>query len=158
MSYDSLRLERQLCISIARASRALTAAYRPYLNTIGLTYSQYSVMLVLWEHGQSSVGEIGQLLGLDSGTLSPMIRRLETAGLVKRHRSSSDERIVEVIPTEEGLALQEPAVAIQAEIALSTGLTPDRLVELREELEGVVDSANRARLAGPSRSFKNQPG
>lgn len=112
-----LQLDNQLCFLFHRISRELTAAYRPLLADLGLTYPQYLVMLVLWERDGLGVGELGERLCLDSGTLSPLLRRLADAGLVTRQREAADERRVTIHLTDEGRALREQAVAIPAELA-----------------------------------------
>jgi MarR family transcriptional regulator, organic hydroperoxide resistance regulator len=129
-----LRLDQQLCFAAYAASRALTGRYRAGLDELGLTYSQYLVMMVLWEHGPVTMGFLGRELHLDSGTLSPLLRRLEALGRLTRHRRPADERTVEVAPTAEGMALEERAARVQARVARDTGLTPDGLARLRDEL------------------------
>src|SRR4051812_37835998 len=109
-STDWLRLDQQICFSLNAASRAFGGVYRVLLKDLGLTYPQYLVMLLLWEHGDLPVKKLGEHLRLDSGTLSPLLKRLETAGLVQRERSARDERSVEVRLTEEGAALRDKAV------------------------------------------------
>ncbi|MDF2959362.1 MAG: hypothetical protein K0S39_1097 [Paenibacillus sp.] len=109
---ELLKLENQLCFSIYACSREITNLYRPFLNGLGITYPQYLVLMVLWEKQHCSVKEIGELLYLDSGTLTPMLKRMEDSGLVTRQRSKSDERIVVVQLTEEGQRLKEKAVCI----------------------------------------------
>src|SRR5919197_888092 len=106
---DWLRLDQQICFSLNAASRAFGGIYRVILKDLGLTYPQYLVMLLLWEHGELPVKKLGEHLRLDSGTLSPLLKRLEAAGLVRRERSARDERSVEVRLTEEGVALREQA-------------------------------------------------
>ena len=128
------RLNRQLCFAMYSASRAATAAYRPMLDELGLTYPQYLVMLVLWEDEPRSVRELGEELGLDSGTLSPLLKRLETLGLVERRRSAEDERRVEVFLTDAGTALSTRASAIPQRLADAAGLSPAELEQLRETL------------------------
>ncbi len=117
MSLPQLRLDNQLCFLFHRISRELTAAYRPLLADLGLTYPQYLVMLVLWEDDGLAVGEIGERLALDSGTLSPLLRRLEAAGLVHRVRDRSDERRVTVHLTPAGRDLEARAADVPAELA-----------------------------------------
>ena len=102
----SLHLEDQLCFALYSASRAVTAAYAPLLEPLGLTYPQYLVMLVLWEGDASSVKAIGEQLELDSGTLTPLLKRLEAQGLVRRARSTEDERVVEIFLTTDGTVLE----------------------------------------------------
>ena len=115
------RLDEQLCFALYSASRAVTAAYRPLLEELGLTYPQYLVLLVLWEDEPCTVGHLGERLHLDSGTLSPLLKRLESAGLVRRQRSAADERRVDVTLTPEGRALEERAACV-----------PDRLLGTNE--------------------------
>jgi DNA-binding MarR family transcriptional regulator len=117
MSPPQLRLDNQLCFLFHRIGRELNAAYRPLLADLGLTYSQYLVMLVLWERDGLGVGELGDRLDLDSGTLSPLLRRLERAGLVRRERATSDERRVTIHLTGRGRDLQERATGIPEAIA-----------------------------------------
>ena len=108
---DALALDQQLCFALYSASRAVTRLYRPLLEALGLTYPQYLVMLVLWERGTVTVKELGQALDLDSGTLSPLLKRLEANGVVARVRSAADERSVLIAPTEAGAALREQATS-----------------------------------------------
>jgi MarR family transcriptional regulator, organic hydroperoxide resistance regulator len=117
MSLPQLRLDNQLCFLFHRITRELNAAYRPLLADLGLTYPQYLVMLVLWERDGLGVGELGDRLDLDSGTLSPLLRRLEHAGLVRRERPTSDERRVKISLTDRGRDLQERAAGIPEAIA-----------------------------------------
>jgi MarR family transcriptional regulator, organic hydroperoxide resistance regulator len=117
VSLPQLRLDNQLCFLFHRISRELDAAYRPLLAALGLTYSQYLVMLCLWERDGLGVGDLGDRLDLDSGTLSPLLRRLERAGLVQRRRATDDERRVTIHLTLGGRDLQERAAGIPAAIA-----------------------------------------
>ncbi|MYR44064.1 MarR family transcriptional regulator [Streptomyces sp. SID5910] len=132
---DWLRLDQQICFSLNAASRAFGGVYRVLLKELGLTYPQYLVMLVLWEHGELPVKKLGEHLRLDSGTLSPLLKRLETAGLVHRERSAQDERSVTVRPTEEGLALREQAAEVPRRIATATGLNLKEIQDLRARLD-----------------------
>ncbi|MDJ0464008.1 MarR family transcriptional regulator [Streptomyces sp. H27-C3] len=131
---DFLRLDHQICFSLHAASRAFNSVYRSALKDLGLTYPQYLVMLVLWEHGELPVKKIGERLRLDSGTLSPLLKRLETAGHVERRRSVDDERSVTARPTGAGAALRDRALAVPRAIADSTGLSLDEIVDLRDRL------------------------
>lgn len=131
---DPLALDNQLCFSLYTASRALTGLYRELLGDLGLTYPQYLVMLVLWERGTLTVKELSRALHLDSGTLSPLLRRLETAGLLDRERSTSDERVVRVTATAEGLALRDRATGIPGDLVCATDLTPAAARDLRDAL------------------------
>src|SRR6516225_2883936 len=107
-----LTLDRQLCFALYSASRAMTAAYRPILTELNLTYPQYLVLLVLWEEGRITVGRLGERLELDSGTLSPLLKRLEANGFVRRERSLQDERQVEVTLTPAGRKLESKVQCI----------------------------------------------
>lgn len=128
------RLNRQVCFALYSASKAATAVYRPLLDELGLTYPQYLVMLVLWEDQPRGVRELGEELGLDSGTLSPLLKRLEALGLVERKRSAEDERRVEVFLTDSGTALSARATAIPQRLADAAGLSAAELDQLRETL------------------------
>ncbi|MEU0395392.1 MarR family transcriptional regulator [Streptomyces sp. NPDC006208] len=141
---DFLRLDRQICFSLHAATRAFNGVYRAALKDLGLTYPQYLVMLVLWEHGELPVKRLGEHLRLDSGTLSPLLKRLEAAGYVARRRSEEDERSVTARPTAAGTALRERALGVPRRIAEATGLSLDRIRALREELDtltATLDSA-----------------
>ena len=117
MGLPQLQLDNQLCFLFHRISRELTAAYRPLLADLGLTYPQYLVMLVLWEDDGLGVGEIGERLALDSGTLSPLLRRLESGGLVHRVRDAVDERRVTIHLTPQGRELEQQAADVPAALA-----------------------------------------
>lgn len=140
--YRALELDNQICFALYSASRAIVRAYTPLLADLGLTYPQYLVMLVLWERPADSVGvsELGQQLHLDSGTLTPLLKRLEGLGHVTRRRHDTDERRVVIALTPSGLALRERAVDIPAEIGRRTGLAIGRLVDLRDELNRMVSA------------------
>ncbi|MER5350957.1 MarR family transcriptional regulator [Kitasatospora sp. NPDC002551] len=135
---DLLRLDRQICFSLNAASRAFGGVYRVLLKDLGLTYPQYLVMLVLWEHGDLPVKRIGEYLRLDSGTLSPLLKRLEAAGLVRRERSPEDERSVTVSLTGEGAALRERAGRVPRRLLAATGLPVEELSALRALLDQVT--------------------
>jgi len=112
VNHEQLLLENQICFLVYKLNRAIGAAYRPLLDNLGLTYPQYLVMLVLWEHGSLPVGEICRRLDLDTGTVSPLIKRMETSGLLMRERQASDERTVIVKLTGDGKALKKKALPI----------------------------------------------
>ncbi|WP_310727504.1 MarR family transcriptional regulator [Streptomyces sp. N2A] len=128
---ELLRLDHQVCFSLHAASRAFGGVYRDALKDLGLTYPQYLVMLVLWEHGAQPVKAIGERLRLDSGTLSPLLKRLEAAGLVRRERSTEDERSVTVHLTPAGDQLRAAALPVPRRILAATGLTLEELRTLR---------------------------
>jgi DNA-binding MarR family transcriptional regulator len=130
-----LRLDRQICFSLHAASRAFNGVYRVVLKDLGLTYPQYLVMLVLWEEGELPVKKLGEHLRLDSGTLSPLLKRLEAAGLVVRERSARDERSVVVRPTREGAELRERAELVPRRIVAATDLDVEEIRDLRDRLD-----------------------
>ncbi|MEU6549605.1 MarR family transcriptional regulator [Streptomyces sp. NPDC046915] len=145
---DWLHLDRQICFSLHAASRAFNGVYRVVLKDLGVTYPQYLVMLVLWEHGDLPVKKLGEHLRLDSGTLSPLVKRLETAGLVRRERSARDERSVEVRLTGEGAALRERAFQVPRRIAEATGFDLAEISELRTRLDRLTTALDAAALDG----------
>ena len=131
-------LSKQVCFALYAASRAVTARYRPILDRYGLTYPQYVALLVLWERGEATVKDLGAALMLDSGTLSPLLKRLEAAGLVTRARDIGDERSVVVSLTEAGAALKERAAGVPAELARATGMSPAELASMRDTLAALT--------------------
>lgn len=131
-------LHRQVCFSLYSASRAATAVYRPLLDQLGLTYPQYLVLRVLWDGDGVSVRDLGRSLELDSGTLSPLLKRLEAAGLVARRRSCADERRVDIHLTENGRALQAKALDLPQRVAEAAGMEPKELQALQETLAKVT--------------------
>jgi len=131
---DILRLDQQLCFALHAAARAYDGVYRRLLADTGLTYPQYLVMLVLWERGETPVKTLGEFLRLDSGTLSPLLKRMESAGLVLRERSAQDERSVRVRLTSDGRALKHRARTTPLRAVRATGLTVDELIDLRTRL------------------------
>jgi len=132
---DLLRLEDQLCFALYAASRAMTAVYAPLLGELGLTYPQYLVLLVLWDRDGERVSSIGERLQLDSATLTPLLKRLEAAGLVERRRSTVDERVVEVFLTAAGKRLKRRAADVPRCLLEKTGLSLAELAELRTTLQ-----------------------
>ena len=132
---EALRLDRQLCFALYGAANRVTRLYRPLLDALGLTYPQYLAMLVLWEASPRTVGTLGEALDLDSSTLTPLLKRLETAGLIDRRRDPGDERRVIIALTEKGLALREQAQAVPGKILCQLDLTLDDLGTLRERLK-----------------------
>ncbi|MFE0380332.1 MarR family winged helix-turn-helix transcriptional regulator [Streptomyces inhibens] len=141
---ELLRLDHQVCFSLHAASRAFGSVYRDALKDLGLTYPQYLVMLVLWEHGSQPVKAIGEQLRLDSGTLSPLLKRLEAAGLVRRERSTEDERSVTIHLTADGDDLREQALPVPRRMLAATGLTIDELRTLRGLLGRVTSALDEA--------------
>lgn len=137
---NELALDRQVCFALYSASRATTAVYRPMLERLGVTYPQYLVLLVLWEKDGRGVREICVELDLDTGTLSPLLKRLEGLGLIERRRLTTDERRVEIHLTEAGKALRSEAVDIPRQLAGKTGMTTKDLEHLRDALVTLTDA------------------
>lgn len=139
---DPLALDNQLCFALYAANRAVTARYRPLLAELELTYPQYLVMLVLWEAERDgvalSVRDIGHRLRLDSGTLTPLLKRLVSAGLVVKARSAEDERVVAISLTAAGRTLRGRAESIPPALLCSTGIAPDQLFDLRDQLRALL--------------------
>lgn len=131
--------EQQICFALYSASRSITARYRDLLAPLGITYPQYLVMLILWEKGTSTVSEIGDRLELESGTLSPLLRRLEAQGLVSRSRSATDERVVEISLTPEGDDLRAHAGPIGDAICAATAMPLDELVDLQAQVLALAE-------------------
>ena len=137
MSKNQLCLDEQLCFPIYAASNLIVKAYRPFLTPLGLTYPQYLVMLVLWEKDCVSVGDLGQILHLDSGTLTPLLKRMETSGLINRSRDPNDERRVLISLKDKGRDLSAEAEKIPKE--LTKNIEFDNLNQLRDELKVLVN-------------------
>ena len=127
---DTMKLSSQLCFPLYAAARHVTGLYTPWLKPLGLTYTQYLVLLVLWEEDGLSVSEIGRKLMLDNGTLSPLLKKMEQAGLVARRRSSEDDRVVEITLTEEGRALQDRAKDVPEKVGGCIDLAPEKAAQL----------------------------
>ena len=133
-------MDRQLCFAVYSASRAMTAAYRPILSELNLTYPQYLVLLVLWEEDRVTVGRLGERLQLDSGTLSPLLKRLEANGFIRRERSLQDERQVEVTLTAAGRKLEGKAQCIPQKLGARTGITERDAADLRDAIHRLTDA------------------
>ncbi len=134
MDYESLRLDRQLCFPLWAAARRVTALYRPVLEPLNLTYTQYIVLLALWERDGVTVKELGERLFLDSGTLTPVLKKLEAQGRVSRRRSEEDERLVVVSLTPEGRMLKDEAVKVPSAVASCVNLPAEDALELHRIL------------------------
>lgn len=138
---DLLALDRQVCFALAVASRSVISLYRPVLEPLGLTHPQYLVMLALWETSPLRVNELGEKLYLDSATLSPLLKRLESAGLIARARSTDDERVVELTLTDAGTALRAKAEAVPPAIIERLGLPISQLEAVRDHLHALLDAS-----------------
>jgi MarR family transcriptional regulator, organic hydroperoxide resistance regulator len=139
---DPLALDRQVCFALAVASRSVIGLYRPVLEPLGLTHPQYLVMLALWQHESLSVKDLGRLLQLDSGTLSPLLKRLAGTGLVTRQRQLRDERSVVVGLTEQGRALRQRAERVPHEVVRRLGMDVEELLALHNALTRVIAAAS----------------
>ncbi len=141
---DDKRLERQLCFAVYATAHAFTRAYKPILDRVGLTYPQYLVMLVLWEKSRLPVKSIGEQLDLDSGTLSPLLKRLEQNGLIERTRDPRDERQVIVSLSEKGNALKGEVDGIMRAIGGAVGCSIDEMADLRDRLQALRANLNQS--------------
>jgi DNA-binding MarR family transcriptional regulator len=129
---DVLKLKSQVCFPLYTLSREVISRYRPFLDELDITYSQYLVLMVLWENEPQTVNQIGEKLYLDSGTLTPLLKRLELKGIVTRQRQANDERVVNIGLTKIGHELKEKAVFIPQKVVEVMGVTPDELMELKQ--------------------------
>jgi MarR family transcriptional regulator, organic hydroperoxide resistance regulator len=141
---DPLALEHQVCYALSVAARNVVAVYRPFLEPMGLTHPQYLVMLALWQHGPLSVKRLSALLQLDPGTLSPLVKRLESSGFVRRDRDPRDERALAIALTDAGRALRERAEQIPAGIVERLGMDVAELTALHGALTRVIGASQRA--------------
>jgi DNA-binding MarR family transcriptional regulator len=136
--YDLLKLDNQLCFPIYVASKEIIKIYKPYLKELNLTYTQYIVMMVLWEEDNISVKDIGEKLYLDSGTLTPVLKKLEKLNLIERRRSEEDERVLIISLTEKGKGLKEKASEIPTKAFCKTGLKEEDALLLKDKLSELV--------------------
>lgn len=137
---DPLLLDNQLCYALYAAAHRMTKSYRPMLERMGLTYPQYLVLLVLWENDGVTVSEIGRRLRLDSGTLTPVLKRLESSGLLRRSRRQSDEREVEISLTEAGRALRAEAVAVRQSVMCQLNMSEPEIQAMRADLNALIEN------------------
>ena len=138
--YDALKLENQICFPLYACSKEIVKKYTPFLEEIDLTYTQYITMLVMWEKEQMTVKELGKLLYLDSGTLTPVLKKLEQKGYVRRSRDEQDERVINVTLTKEGEALKEKAVEIPTRIGGCVKLSEEEAIQLHQTLQKILKS------------------
>ena len=136
--YDSIKLDNQVCFSLYAASREIIKLYKPFLDKYNLTYTQYVAMLVLWEDEKSTVKEIGKRLHLDSGTLTPLLKKIECMGLIKRYRDVNDDRVVIVELTDDGRALKEKVLEVPKEMACKVNMPKEELIELKMKLDSLL--------------------
>ncbi len=135
---EHLKLENQLCFALYTGARTIVRKYKPFLDPLGLTYTQYIVMLVLWEQDNIPLKDLGERLMLDSGTLTPLIKKLEKQGLLKRERGQSDERFISIVLTQEGRRLKEKASEVPYQIASSLRLTVEQAIDLKLRLDQFI--------------------
>ena len=138
--YDSLKLENQLCFPLYAAAKEITRKYKPFLDELDLTYTQYICMMVMWEHKELNVKSLGNYLYLDSGTLTPLLKKLEEKGYIKRIRSLDDERNLIVKITDEGEALKEKAVMIPGQMCSCINLSKEEALQLYKLLYKILDN------------------
>ncbi|RUL97448.1 MarR family winged helix-turn-helix transcriptional regulator [Rhizobium chutanense] len=141
---DQLKLDDFICFAVYTASHALNHVYKPLLDTLGLTYPQYLAMVALWAEDGQTVGGLGEKLFLESSTLTPLLKRLESAGYIRRERSREDERVVVLRLTEEGKRLKQKALAIPGCIAAASGRDPVDLTRLQSEIVALREALNRS--------------
>jgi DNA-binding MarR family transcriptional regulator len=135
---DHLKLENQLCFALYTSARTIVRKYKPFLDPLGLTYTQYIALLVLWEQDGISIKDLGEHLMLDSGTLTPLVKKLEKQGLLKRERGQSDERYVSIVLTEEGRALKLKASDVPFQIAKHLHLDEAEGYALKQRLDQFI--------------------
>ncbi|GAA4663512.1 MarR family winged helix-turn-helix transcriptional regulator [Frondihabitans cladoniiphilus] len=141
---DPLALDRQVCFALAATSRSVISLYRPVLEPLGLTHPQYLVMLALWQASPLRVRDLGDQLFLDPATLSPLLKRLESLGLLTRSRNAVDERSLDIRLTDEGAALRQKALAVPGRIVERLGVSVDQLERVRDELTALLEASRTA--------------
>lgn len=141
--FDNLKLDRQLCFALYSATNSITRLYRSLLDEYDLTYPQYLVLLVLWEKDNIAIKEVMKKLKLDSGTLSPIIKRLQAAGMVDKVRADKDERIVRLLLTDKAKKLEPMIAEVQNQVACQTELSTSEFFELLESLNQLANSLNK---------------
>ncbi|WP_298956291.1 MarR family transcriptional regulator [uncultured Methylobacterium sp.] len=135
-----LTLASQICFAVYSAAHAFNRVYKPLLDGLGLTYPQYLVLLLLWEEDRQTMKALGQRLYLDSGTLTPLLKRLESAGLIQRARDAADERLMRISLTDSGRELRQRALPFPGEVVCAAGQPPEKLAALRDEIVALRDA------------------
>lgn len=138
--YDKLKLENQLCFPLYAASKEIVRHYKPFLDKLDMTYTQYIAMMVLWEHKKLTVKELGEYLYLDSGTLTPLLKTMEKKGWVERNRSKEDERVLNVTITKQGEVLREQALSVPEQMAGCVHLKQEEIAQLYQLLYKILDN------------------
>ncbi len=144
---DNLLLSNQVCFLFYQIDREITSLYRPFLDSLGLTYPQYLVMLVLWEEDNITVGHLGERLALDTGTISPLVKRMEKAGLLTRSRDGHDERVVRIMLTEKGIALKETAASVPEALASCLELSYEEYLKLKKDMTALLEKIHRQKCS-----------
>ncbi|MBD7913500.1 MarR family winged helix-turn-helix transcriptional regulator [Clostridium cibarium] len=137
--YDCLKIENQLCFPLYAAAREVIKQYTPILDKYNLTYTQYIAMLVLWEKEKATVKEIGKILHLDSGTLTPLLKKIESMGLITRYRDVNDDRVVIAELTEKGLELKDEVIGVPNEIICKVNLSMEKAIQLKKLLDELLE-------------------
>ncbi len=136
--YDCLKLDNQLCFPLYAASRKIVKTYTPFLKPLGLTYTQYITLMVMWEEKEVKIKDLGEKLFLDTGTLTPLLKKMEEAGLLTRKRSKEDERVVNVTITDKGMALREKCVDIPKQVGGCVKMDKKEAVALHKALDAIL--------------------
>lgn len=147
---EQIGLENLLCFAAYSTSHAFSRFYRPMLDRLGLTYPQFVVMMVLWDNGKTTMKALTERVMLDSNTLTPLLKKLEAAGLVSRARNKDDERVLDVEPTEKGMALKADGKLMAVELAEATGETLEGVIELQQRLARVREHIAKATEKDPA--------
>lgn len=138
--YDKIKLDNQLCFPLYAASKEIVRKYKPFLDELDMTYTQYITMMVMWEHKELSVKELGSYLYLDSGTLTPLLRNLEKKGWIERKQSQKDGRYLDVTITELGESLKDKAITVPDKIASCVKIDPEEALQLYKTLQKILDN------------------
>jgi MarR family transcriptional regulator, organic hydroperoxide resistance regulator len=138
MNYEMLKLDNQLCFALYTCSKEITKLYTPHIEELGITYTQYITLMALWERDGITVKELGEILRLGNGTLTPLLKKLEKQGVLKRTRDKEDERNVLIKLTKAGLSMKDKAAEIPGKVICGSNLTADQAIHLREELKQLL--------------------
>lgn len=142
MNDDILKLDNQICFALYASSREIIKLYKPALDKLGITYTQYVTLLSLWEQDDITVKDLGNKLYLDSGTLTPLLKKLESMNIIERLRSKEDERVVYIKLTQKGIEMKEKALEIPKQVFCSTGLSIENAIELKNNLKQLLSNLN----------------
>lgn len=143
---EHLKLTNQVCFPIYSLAKEIVSHYRPFLDELGVTYPQYLVLMVLWEHQEQTVSQLGEKLNLDSGTLTPLLKRLEQKSIITRARSTQDERVVKIKLTKEGENLQKKAEKVPLKLFESLHITKEELIQLKNVIDKTLNNLNTKKI------------